>query len=333
MQYFREAIHVQPNERAWVTYIKAKVTEQNQSFPTLVVGQTGSGKSWSTLRLCQEIDPDFTLDGNWFFRAVEFYKEFNKYYKDKENVKRGKIWVLDEAGVDFSSDDWQSKTNKIFAKVFSTARFRNYIFFGTVPFVDFISKKIRQLMQYRMTANYVEKKKDVERSVIVPRCLQWNSRKEDFYYHKLIKITDDDKEIPINRLLLPKPCKRLRDEYEKRREEFSDNLDAELLQQLEEINEADSTKPLNPEFQQMIDYVKIGKKQDEIAELMGFPKTRIVERMRKLRKRGWDFLYHKNSIKIFNGITKKWEVYPLEKPREYRYPPIPKSLNTSSSKD
>lgn len=308
MDYFREAVRAQPNERAWVTYIKAKTTEENQSFPTLVVGQTGSAKSWCTLRLCCEIDPDFQLDGNWFFRALDFYKEFNRYYKDKENKKRSKIWVLDEAGVDFSSDEWQSKTNKIFAKVFSTARFRNYIFFGTVPFTSFISKKIRQLMQYRMTANYVQKVKGVERAIIVPRCLQWNERKEDFYYHKLIKIMPGGNEIDINRILLPKPYKKIRDEYEKRREEFSDNLDDELLDQLEQV--IDTNKPLKPNHQKLIDCVKAGMKQREIAEEMDLAYDTVINNIRTLKKHGWDFAYNKDGNKIYNPHTKLWESYP-----------------------
>ena len=318
MDYFKEAVHSQPDERAWVTYIKAKVTEQNQSFPTLVVGQTGSGKSWSTLKLCEELEPDFQFEGNWFFRALEFYQAFNKYYKDKENAKKGKIWVLDEAGVDFSSDDWQSKTNKIFAKVFSTARFRNYIFFGTVPFTDFISKKIRKLMQYRMTANYVQKFGKKERGIIVPRCLQWSDNKEDFYYHKLVKILPNGETTDINRMLLAKPCKRLRDEYENLREAFSDSLDAELLGELESISGKDI--PLDPRRVAIIQYIREGKRGQEISELMDIQRETVAQELAKLRKRGWSFIYNKEGNKIYDPEKKKWEIG-LKRPEKPKKPP------------
>lgn len=315
MQYFREAVHAQPNERAWVTYIKAKVTEQNQSFPSLVVGQTGSGKSWGTLRLCQELEDGFQLEGNWFFRALDFYKAFSKYYKDKENKKRGKIWVLDEAGVDFSSDDWQNKVNKIFAKVFSTARFRNYIFFGTVPFTDFISKKIRQLMQYRMTANYLEKQKNgTMKSVFVPRCLYWSDHKQDYYQHKLLRIEKTGEEVPINRVLLQKPCKRLRVEYEKRREEFIDNLDKELLGQLEDSQtDQDNLMKLTPKYEELLKLKREGVPHIKIAEELNVTYVTIANMIKRMRKYGWDFVRNKDGNRIYNPETKVWEFYPHDK--------------------
>lgn len=309
MDYFKESIKEQPNERAWVTYIRAKVTEQNQSFPTLMDGQTGSGKSWSVLRICQELEPDFQLEGNWFFRANEFFSAFNKYYKDKP--KRAKIWVMDEAGVDLSSDEWQSKINKIFAKIFSTSRFRNYIFFGTVPFIDFISKKVRKLMQYRMTANYTQKFNSVIRGVVVPRCLQWNDRKEDFYYHKLVKIKENGDEVDINRILLPKPKKALRDEYEKLRAEFSDKLNVELEEQL--VDRIDNSFTLPDQFQKFLDLIKGNFKREDIAQEMEVSTNRINYMNQQLRHKGWDFRYTKKGNSIFNPTKQKWEFYPKEK--------------------
>lgn len=305
MDYFKEAVRAQPDERAWVTYIKAKVTEQNQSFPTLVVGQTGSGKSWSTLRLCEEIEPDFKLEGNWFFRAGEFFKEFSNFYKDKR--QKAKIWVLDEAGVDFASDEWQSKINKVFAKVFSTARFRNYIFFGTVPFTDFISKKIRKLMQYRFTANYTQNIGGKVRGILVPRCLQWSERKEDFYYHRLVKIMPNGEESDINRLLMKKPSKKIREQYEKIRAEFSDDLNEELLQELDDMT---PKKVLPEQYTKVVQGVKDGKTGQEQAEELKVSHQRIREIKMMLRKRGYDFTYNKDGNRIYNPDTSEWEFYP-----------------------
>jgi len=312
MDYYNEVVIRQPEERSWVTYIKGKVMEENNSFPCMVVGKTGSGKSYSVLRLCTEIDPDFQLEGNWFFRADEFMSAFTSYYEDEKNSKRGKIWVFDEAGVDLNSLKYQNSINKAYSSLFQTSRFRNYIFFGTVPFMDFITKQVRKLMQHRMDAHGVEDGK----SIIMPRCLDWKEKKEDFYYKRLICIEPDGSQTKINRLLLPLARKSLIDEYEQRRAEFSNSLNAELVQEqraiLEKEKGSNRTILDSPNYQYVLESIKKGITQPEMAAHIGVVPNRIQEMLRIFKKHGYDFKLARKQNHIFYPDKQDWVTYNKE---------------------
>jgi len=312
MEYSSDVVYKQPNERAWVTYIRGKVFQENNSFSSLVVGKTGSGKSYGVLRLCQELDPDFQLEGNWFFRAGNFMKAFTRYYKDKENSKRGKIWVFDEAGVELNSLKYNDIVNKAYSSLFQTSRFRNYIFFGTVPQFSFISKQTRLLMHHRIDAEGVERNKGILR----PRCLEYNDKQEKFYSKMLICIDEDGSEKQIDTIRMPLASKKLITEYEKIRAEFADELNEKITQEMNENEEHEA--PMPESYTRVIDHIKENKKHQEIAEEMDLSLQRVRDIIQTLRKRGWDFNYNKEGNKIFNPDTKKWEIYPKTK-----------SLNTS----
>jgi len=266
-----------------------------------------SGKSYSVLRLCQELEPDFQLEGNWFFRAEKFMKAFTDYYKDNVNSKRAKIWVLDEAGVDLNSLKYQNNINKSYSSLFQTSRFRNYIFFGTVPFMDFISKQVRKLMHHRMDAKGVEKNK----SVIIPRCLEWNERKEDFYYKRLICQYPDKETKKINRMLLPLARKSLLVEYEERRRQFSDDVNQELVEEAEQS--CGGSRKLDTTYLDLIELIKGGCIQNDIAQELNLSVQRVKNMLMILRKKGWDFAYKKTNNQVYDPETKKWEIYPKNK--------------------
>jgi len=328
MDYYNEVVFKQENERAWVTYIKGKVNEENNSFPCMVVGKTGSGKSYSVLRLCQEIDPEFELEGNWFFRAENFMKEFTSYYKNRDNAKSGKIWVLDEAGVDLNSLKYHNSINKAYSSLFQTSRFRNYIFFGTVPFLDFITKQVRKLMHHRMDAKGVENNK----SVVFPRCLEWNERKEDFYTKRLICQFPDGSQSKINRMLLPLARKALITEYEKRRRDFSDNVNQELVHEQEAIIEKQNQKndygsiTAKPNYMALIAGLKDGKSHYDIADSLNISLNRLHVMQRALKKFGYGFRCTRAHNRIYFPELQEWRSYrKIEEPE----PGETKSLNST----
>lgn len=44
----------------WIKYIKNRI-KQNKNFMCLITGQTGSGKSWSGLKICELLNDDFNI--------------------------------------------------------------------------------------------------------------------------------------------------------------------------------------------------------------------------------------------------------------------------------
>ena len=53
------------------------------------------------LSMAQSIDPDLELNGNLFFKAGKMMREIKTYYEGK--YKKGKLWLMDEAGISINS--------------------------------------------------------------------------------------------------------------------------------------------------------------------------------------------------------------------------------------
>src|SRR5437870_4384364 len=103
-------------------YIRNRI-RNNKNFLCAVLGPTGSGKTYTALRIAEEIDPSFG-SSRIVFNPVDFMKIL-------KGLPSGSVIVFDEAGVGMSAQEWQKKANKIFNYVLQTFRFRNIIVFFT----------------------------------------------------------------------------------------------------------------------------------------------------------------------------------------------------------
>jgi ABC-type dipeptide/oligopeptide/nickel transport system ATPase component len=298
------------DEHPWITYLKGVVFERNKCVNAAVVGETGSGKSWGSLRWCYEIDPDFELEGNWFFKAAPFMREINRYYKPENNPKKGKIWVLDEAGVDLYNLNYMDEINKGLNAFFQTARHRNYMFFGTVPFISFISKGVRKLMNTLITSQGYNTH---NKTIFLPRVLQYNGELDQFYKKRLI-VRQDNMLKRCSAALVSKPPKRLITEYEKRKNEFTSDLFQGIADRIEHFEkkrlEKYMGKQLTPIEENILTLMKDQYNVPEMSSKLDLTERDIRNKMKQLRLRGMDF----SSIR--DRKTKRVTHYIVSDPRE-----------------
>ena len=165
-------------ENVWVSYAKRQVTTKNNCINLICTGGPGSSKSWSILSYFCQIDPDFDLNEQCFFKAKELMRAFQH-----DKVVKGKPFMFDESGIDASNQNWQDEINKGLKAFFQTARHRNYIFGMTVPFMSFVSKGVRCLMNCHWkaqswTADNLSK--------IAPYVLEYNGDYDKFYWKRLL---------------------------------------------------------------------------------------------------------------------------------------------------
>ena len=78
-----------PKEKHWVTYIKQRITK-NKNFLGFISGETGSGKSYSSLRIAEELDTDFNVD-RCVFSGLELMDLINA-----NGLKKGSVIVFEE---------------------------------------------------------------------------------------------------------------------------------------------------------------------------------------------------------------------------------------------
>ena len=191
-------------ENVWVTYMKDQVFNRNNCINAIITGKPGSGKSWGMLRLGYEIDPDFKIEGNLFFKAGEMMRAIKEYY-DREDLtdeeKKGKIWMLDEAGIDLNNLSYFDQINKGLNAFFQTARHRNYFFFSTVPFMNFVSKGVRTLM----TAHFEGVGYKENKTILVPRIIDFDGN-QDYFYRKRLLVKNTFNHVGLcNEIKLKKP--------------------------------------------------------------------------------------------------------------------------------
>lgn len=302
MAIIRELVKLRPTENPWITYMKRQVYVKNNCINGITVGVPGSGKSWGNLSMCAQIDPDFELEGNWFFKASDFMDAIKTFY-DNNRYKKGKIWVLDEAGVDLNNLSYFDEINKGLNIFFQTARHRNYIFFGTVPFMTFISKGVRKLMTTVFRAEGWDKKDKT--TTFIPRIVQYNDELDRFYKRRLLVNTSTGITM-CNKIRLPKPPKRLIVEYEKLKDQFTSSEFENIADRIRAFEEKKKEKYFGsgPTLRQskIIDAFKGGNSMVGAEKKTGIGIGIIYREMENLKKKGYLFKEIKKYVYTVENI-------------------------------
>lgn len=110
--------------------------KENNNYMLSIVGDTGSGKSYSSLSLAMLMDPEFSMD-RVCFRASKFLEVVNS------DLDPGSVIMFDEAGVDVSSRDWYSTKNKLIVDTVDVFRRDNLICLWTTPSLKGLDSQVR----------------------------------------------------------------------------------------------------------------------------------------------------------------------------------------------
>lgn len=279
-------------ELPWVTYAKDLIYKKNNCLNLAVVGGPGSGKSWGLLSFFHKLDPDFDVNEQVFFKA----KELLRYFEQKKVVK-GKPVAFDEAGIDASNLKWQDEINIGLSAFFQTSRYLNYYFGMTVPYLSYVSKGVRKLMNCRFTARGWTRDGYTK---MLPRSMEFNDEMDKFYFKRLLKTKPNGLRCFTNKMLLPKPADNIVREYEKKKAEFTAGLYAKLRKRIEakELKEEMKSK-LNMTYNQ--DYVltrlKAGALKHTIANELKCTEDNIARIMISLKNKGIEILpeYDRNK--------------------------------------
>ena len=123
----------------WLSDYALRRIRMNQNYIILIVGGVGTGKSYSGIKLAEDIDPYFNVD-----RIIFHPKDFITLLDS--SLPKGSVIMWEEVGVSLSSRDWYKEQNKIISSLFETFRRHNLILIMTVPFVKFIDSRIRSMI-------------------------------------------------------------------------------------------------------------------------------------------------------------------------------------------
>jgi len=224
--------------------IKNRLLEQNKNWLAIITGGTGSGKSWSALRLAEMIDPDFNIT-KVCFTSKDFMKTLNS-----DKIKKGACIVFDEAGVGIPSREWYSVSNKLINYVLQTFRHRNLAVIFTTPSFEFIDSQARKLFHFYFETMKIYRRAGV--CILKPLMIQHNPRLGKTYFKY-----PEYPEGLLKRLKVHKPSHELIMAYERKKKLFSKKLGEDIEETLAAASEKErKSKPLTDE-----ECIKIIKKK------------------------------------------------------------------------
>ena len=198
-----------------------RMHKENKNWLCIICGGTGTGKSYTALRLASLLDPEFNVE-RVVFSAEEFMELLNS-----RKLKRGNIIIWDEAGcgTGLAAREWLSISNKAIDYVLQSFRHLGIGVIMTVPSLNFIDAHARQLFHtFIRTVNIIK-----ENNICI---IKWyniqNNPKEGENYYKYPRFNSQrfikNRIFRVEYIYVKMPEKGLIEEYEKKKVEFSQSL-------------------------------------------------------------------------------------------------------------
>lgn len=254
---------------ALVDYIHTECFDHNSNFIGIWTGKCGSGKSISSLRICELVDPTFTIE-RVCFDIESLMRLIVKFQEEKEQGIdiRGRCILYDEAGISMDNRAWQNQLHKILNDTIETFRFLNLVLMVTVPARNRIDKKMRDLFhgtfvitekaeKYRRVKFYLEKVNPIN----------------NFEYRKYLNTRINGWNVRINSLKVYKPSAILLHQYEKRMTDYKQKINVRGLKQIsKDVNNKDkicSIRELSPRQSQVMEFLGQGLSKQEVAKKLG----------------------------------------------------------------
>lgn len=266
-------------------YILRRVHKQNKNFLCAITGPTGSGKTYSALRMGEVLDPEFSAD-RVVFTAAEFMRLLNS-----GTLKTGSVIVFDEAGVSMNNREWQSKSNKLITFVAQTFRHKNYIVVFTSPSFDFVDSALRKLFHAIFTTDKI----DYARAVCIckPFFVQVNQMTGKVYTKYLQYTNATNQKVKVTRHSFKLSAKPLRDAYELKKLAFTKQLNHDVLEELapELVREQGFAMGSGlTKRQSQVAYLKLiyGLADEKAADVLGLSGQRVTYLAKQARVKGWD---------------------------------------------
>lgn len=236
-------------EKAWVTYAKHRVRD-NQNFVAVITGETGSGKSYSALSYCLQIDPNFDPEK----QVVFYFKDLMRLINDDEfHKKEYKIIMWDEIQIEMSNRKWQSKLNQSIIQLLSTFRAQNIILLMTAPNKSMLDAQVKKLLHAEIKCKGFIKKTNLCK--LMPRYCQYNPDKDRVYPHKLMHNHKGVGYIPVDVWYIGKAPKDVLKVYEDKKGRFNKELNRKIEVNIEATNSKVNPNQNNKEEDNWIENV------------------------------------------------------------------------------
>lgn len=271
-----------------IQYIKDRIHKRNKNFLMLFVGATGSGKSYASLRLGEMLDNTFTID-RVCFKAKDFMNCINDLVarSEKGEVIKGYVVLWDEFGVEHNAREFMTISNRVINYFFQTSRHLNLIVLMSVPllsFVDSASRKLCHAVAEMQSINSRDKTASVKVKMLQTNVM---TGKE---YPKYLRYRKKSKTFVSKRIKFHLPSKELCEAYEKKKKEFTTQLNKDIMNKLlkSDMKENQSNKSMT-DTQQRVAELLNKHSIEEVANILNITQSGVYVHKVNIEKKGYVF--------------------------------------------
>ncbi|MGP6208009.1 hypothetical protein ACNF42_08295 [Cuniculiplasma sp. SKW3] len=192
---------------------------KNRNLIALFIGDTGSGKSMSAIRLAERVDPNFSVD-RIVFTVQDFLALVNS------GIPAGSVIVFDDAGLGINARLWQEMSARVFGMLTQGFRYKQILTFITVPDETFIERQSRKLVHIRFEATDVQ-------GLMKMKLLSRNTWDPEHPLAKFPRIHRGISEITVKLVKFRLPSDDLREKYEAKKKDYMESRFREFQEELE----------------------------------------------------------------------------------------------------
>lgn len=291
----------------FVKYVKDRIFKQNKNFFMIIVGGVGTGKSYSALRIAENLDESFDIN-RCCFKALPFMKKIKEFQDlvEQENISiKGKAILWDELGVEHNAREFMTISNRVMNFFFQTSRALNLIVIMTVPYLSFVDSATRKLAHcIAETQGINQRKKQVTLKIKFLQVAPFTGKE----YPKYLRYRKNNRTYKIERIKVPMPSPKIAKPYEIEKKKYlsqlySDGIDR--IQRAEQKQKRQQTQGLR-EGSMQFDIWTIAtttkwKTQEDIRQELSKKYARDVDKgqlnrnIMSMRKNGYDIYDYKGN--------------------------------------
>jgi hypothetical protein len=262
--------------------------DNNKNVITVTTGQTGSGKSMMDLRraeLCYQrrFNKVFPVRTNVCFSIAQLMKLITS-----GELKKGDIVILEEAGFNAGSQDWQNRATKMFNYLLQTFRSMNVCLYMNLPVLSMLAKQARQLVHLHFETNGINF--ETQKVRVKPLAHQLNQQTGKSYW-KFLRVHFKNKVKKIQRMEFSLPSLELRNIYEAQKAKFLSEMTKEFTDELEEKERAKLDKmardDLTERQRELYNQLMDGRKPVELAKERNISTAAVYEMINAIKNKGY----------------------------------------------
>lgn len=249
----------------WIWKIRNRLWRENKNFLCVVVGEPGSGKSYSALSIASSVAKNFRDEAFIDYvvlNSLEFMSLINK-----GRVQKGDCVVADEWGVAMGAREWWSQPNIVLSQILQTFRHKNLAVFFTVPDLSFVDVAARKLFHCLLMTHRIDHERQLATLKVYE--IQHNSKVGKTYYKHPRFMDEHGRMVKMTSITVHKPEEWMCRIYEAKKEAFTQNLNLEAERKIRAAIEANKPQESQADMIQRVSNEVIKNKEKYLKQYGG----------------------------------------------------------------